>query len=310
MGFTPGGDNPESIRRTETTVLEQMNGGYILEYITESYGVPNPGFENSETYLSEKAAHEKIAGCLTAIHRLEPTGRRLKNFVSKEEFEKIQDMWAKPGERHRWMSAFPVVESYEIVGRPSAKEVFGIDRYHRLFRKRNSKLRILEDIDRQLIAGLEIKLLPTRNFLLSLETDFWAARQSASTPYSRAVGREIDKDLRNVAFEGWTIEVVTNFKQRARWIAHKFARARADKGTLHCDDCGFDPTKLEGLGTIQPRSLLDVHHCDPLAEGVRKTHIDDFALLCPTCHRLEHERLRRGIPGKFDRGLTKDGIPG
>lgn len=38
--------------------------------------------------------------------------------------------------------------------------------------------------------------------------------------------------------------------------------------------------------------LLDVHHKDPIADGVRKTKLDDLMVLCANCHRLEHVRLR------------------
>ncbi|TLX17083.1 HNH endonuclease [Rhizobium sp. MHM7A] len=307
MGFTPGSSHPDSIRRTEMTVLAQAEGGYVLEYITGSYGTPNAGYDKSEVYLSHKAAHEKLAGRLIALHRLEPTARPIRDFISKEEFEELQDMWSEPGKRHRWMAAFPIAETYEIVGHPEAKAVLGDERYRWLFQRSSTTLRKLDDIDRQLIAGLEIKLKPALNYLLSIELDVRAAERSQSTPYTQAIGREIDKDLKNTAFEGMSVEVIAQIKTRARWLAHKFARARAQAGTLRCDDCNFDPAKLEGLGTIQPRSLLDVHHCDPLAEGgIRKTHIDDFALLCPTCHRLEHERLRRGMPGKFAKELSKE----
>jgi hypothetical protein len=47
------------------------------------------------------------------------------------------------------------------------------------------------------------------------------------------------------------------------------------------------------LPEASPRSLLDVHYKRPLGEGPRLTRADDFhfALLCPTCHRIEHARL-------------------
>jgi 5-methylcytosine-specific restriction protein A len=39
-------------------------------------------------------------------------------------------------------------------------------------------------------------------------------------------------------------------------------------------------------------SLLEVHHKNPLDEGVRYTTVLDFALPCPTCHRFTHALLR------------------
>jgi 5-methylcytosine-specific restriction protein A len=306
MGFTPGSSHPDSIRRTEMTVIAQAQSGFVLEYITDSYGIPNVGYDKSERYLSHRTAHGKLAGRLIALHRLETTARPIRDFMSKEEFNELQDMWSEPGKRHRWMAAFPIAESYEIVGHPKARNVLGEERYRWLFHRSSSTLRKMDDIDRSLINNLEIKLIPATNFLLSIEQEVLAAERSPPDIYGRIIGRDIDRDLQNTAFEGMSEEAITKIKTRARWLAHKFARARAKAGTLQCDDCSFDPVKLEGLGTIRPRSLLDVHHCDPLAEGgIRKTHINDFALLCPTCHRLEHERLRRGMPGKFAKDYSK-----
>lgn len=35
-------------------------------------------------------------------------------------------------------------------------------------------------------------------------------------------------------------------------------------------------------------SQLDVHHLDLIAEGVRKTRLEDVTVLCANCHRLAH----------------------
>lgn len=46
-----------------------------------------------------------------------------------------------------------------------------------------------------------------------------------------------------------------------------------------CMACGFVP---------QVDSQLDVHHRDPIAEGQRRTRIEDVMVLCANCHRLAH----------------------
>src|SRR5262249_22226234 len=81
-------------------------------------------------------------------------------------------------------------------------------------------------------------------------------------------------------------------RTRAAWKAGEFLRGRIRTSTLHCDDCRFDPAARVDAGVISPRSLLDVHHKRPLEEGVRYTTVSDFSLLCPTCHRIEHARLK------------------
>lgn len=46
-----------------------------------------------------------------------------------------------------------------------------------------------------------------------------------------------------------------------------------------CMECGFVPAV---------DSQLDVHHRDPIAEGQRRTKIEDVMVLCANCHRLAH----------------------
>ena len=56
---------------------------------------------------------------------------------------------------------------------------------------------------------------------------------------------------------------------------------------LKCMACAFSP-RIE--------SQLDVHHLDPIAEGERKTRLEDVVVMCANCHRLAHStRPPRGL---------------
>lgn len=57
-------------------------------------------------------------------------------------------------------------------------------------------------------------------------------------------------------------------------------RAR-NGGIIVCDACGFSDD-LDGL--------FDAHHLEPLARGERRSEIDMFSVLCPTCHRWAHRK--------------------
>lgn len=50
-------------------------------------------------------------------------------------------------------------------------------------------------------------------------------------------------------------------------------------GTYKCEACAFSESRS---------SLFDAHHLFPLYLGPRETSLRDFAVLCPTCHRLAH----------------------
>lgn len=135
----------------------------------------------------------------------------------------------------------------------------------------------------------ELEKRPTPNPLSRIEADFEKAERSEINPRTRKL---IDHDLSVSAIEGMTAERWGKVRLRASWLADTFIRQRHKAGTLNCDDCEFDPGDRGDLQGIGPRSLLDVHHKAPLEEGVRNTTTADFALLCPTCHRITHARLR------------------
>ena len=70
--------------------------------------------------------------------------------------------------------------------------------------------------------------------------------------------------------------------------------ARAVNGVLLCKACGTDTVKTYG------HELIDAHHIIPLADtkGMsRAPKVEDFAMLCPTCHRAVHKELKAGAIG-------------
>lgn len=104
--------------------------------------------------------------------------------------------------------------------------------------------------------------------------------------------RMIDDDLSDEAFEGESQVQKTKRRQRAYKLASSVIESRLRSGSFSCDNCDFDP-KAKARGTsVNPRSLLDVHHINQLAAGPRRSRLTDFRLLCPNCHRFEHALLR------------------
>jgi 5-methylcytosine-specific restriction protein A len=292
MGFTPENGDLYSRNSCQSTIQRQFGDGYVLEYITGQYGEPNKGFEDHPRYLEHKAQHGEVAGKLLAIHRLYTTSKPLEKMIPADEFETLQDMWAEGGKRHRWAVAFPVVETYKIVEQPVASEVFG-NRFRHFAGHPSATLRPLKDEDRALLSMLKIERVATANAWIAMDDEFVKAEGSQIDP---RIDRSIEDDLRQNALEGFTEEVKGKIKRRAKWLADLFVRKRQRSKTLFCDDCGFDPVQAIDCSVVKPRSLLDVHHLHPLEEGVRITSIEDFALLCPTCHRVEHARLRANLP--------------
>ncbi|WP_414474140.1 HNH endonuclease [Microvirga sp. M2] len=201
-------------------------------------------------------------------------------------------MWAQGEKRFRWSVAFPIVESYEVVGHPRARDVLGESGYLRLYQRSSATLRVLNEDERDALANLQLKPRFTSNAWIGIEDELAIAEQSYVDPRTE---RLITNDLTDSALEGVAEERRAKIRRRAVWLADKFIRQRRLSGSLHCDDCGFNPASVLDPALVNPRSLLDVHHKNPLDEGIRYTTIKDFSLLCPTCHRVEHQRIKHRI---------------
>jgi len=81
-------------------------------------------------------------------------------------------------------------------------------------------------------------------------------------------------------------------RERAPGLARdKKAAVLAATGMLACEDCGFEPAARHGPAFFD--AGLDVHHKVPLADlpPGNETALTDLALLCATCHRIEHRKI-------------------
>jgi 5-methylcytosine-specific restriction protein A len=284
LGFTPTDGSGVARERCRATINSQMHGGYVIEYVTRKFGDPNPGFETDPRHLAEKAAHREVAGKFLAVHRLRPSSRPLRDILGDEEFEQLQDMWADGGKRYRWSVAFPIIESFEIVPPQYANEILSPEAMTRLFAHPSGVLRPLNDNERQ-IAGLEIAPRRTINAWMGIADEAAMADKGEINPETVKL---IKRDIALVALEGMTEEQKAMVRKRAAWLADRFIRRRARFGQLTCDNCGFDPTCKIANTAVKARSLLDVHHMNPLDEGIRYTTEADFCLLCANCHRFMH----------------------
>jgi 5-methylcytosine-specific restriction enzyme A len=312
IGFTPTDGSLTARNKCQSTIQRQFGSGYVIEYITEKFGEPNAGFENDPTYLAERDAHKALAGRFIAVHKLRATARGLIQILGVQDFERLQDMWAQDSHRQRWSVAFPIIESYRVVDRPKAKNILGEESYLRLYAHSSATLRPLNDTERAAISDLEIERVDTANAWIGIEDEFELAERSA---IDSRVKNAIAADMWDGALEGIPAERRLRLRTRAAWIADTFLKTRFRNNTLRCDHCGFDPARFFDPQIIKLRSLLDVHHKCPVQEGVRYTTVQDFELLCPTCHRIEHVILNAGGRGvvadrtAFSFGLAKKSEP-
>ncbi|OSQ47364.1 HNH endonuclease [Thalassospira alkalitolerans] len=289
IGFTPTGKGVSAIPQCESTIQRQFSHGWIIEYITETFHNPNVGYEDDPDYVKTLARHEKLKGRLIAVHKLRYTSRPLKSIIGEDEYKHLQDMWDQDGQRRRWSVAFPIVGTYRISGTPKAKDVLDEPTYRRLFARSSATLRAINDDERALFEGLELEHQDAPNAHVAIDDEIQLAEKS---DIDRTSIHLIERDLTDRALEGFPIERRIKLRKRAAWIADSFVRSRRSQGTLLCDQCGFDPRSIFPNIKLKARALLDVHHKNPIAEGIRYTSHKDFTLLCPTCHRVEHVKLK------------------
>ena len=86
--------------------------------------------------------------------------------------------------------------------------------------------------------------------------------------------------LADSSVEGERVEVVLSKAERDPALR----KAALKHYGIKCSRCSFVPTVM---------CQLDVHHKHPIAEGVRRTTLNDLIVLCANCHRRAHFELRQ-----------------
>ena len=202
LGFSPQGKGPNAKSLCERTIQKQFNSGFVLERVASAFGAPNVAFATDPRILEEREHHAKFADGLIHIHKLRMSSLPLETIIGTDEFEWLQDVWAKPNARNRWSVAFPIVQRFEIVGAPKARDVFSTDMWTRLFQSQNAGLRRLDDEAQSQIADLEIRELDAPNFWIAVQKEIYAAERSDVSGKSLC---EMERDL-SAALEGETAE--------------------------------------------------------------------------------------------------------
>lgn len=292
LGFTPTGTRADAPAKCQARVNQQLAGGLVLERVTQSFEKPRPGYENHPRVVADRDTHDQLADRLIAVHQLRPSARPLREIVGDEEYEQIQDIWSDPNQRNRWSVAFPIIRTWEIVGRPKAHDVLSAGVFAETYQSQNALLRHVSAKMRIEIANLDVQEIPAPNVWIAIEDEVAIASRDK---IPSDLLRDINVDLLG-ALEGEETERKTKIKLRAAWLAQRFWFERKRASAIRCDECGFDPSATASLASLPLRSLFDIHHKNPLAEGVRRTTTQDFSLLCPTCHRIEHARIRKRVP--------------
>jgi hypothetical protein len=136
--------------------------------------------------------------------------------------------------------------------------------------------------------NLLFREITDRKDLLPLLTKFIDSPLPTST---RQSGEDTPQDLEYR--EGGKVlqtHLRTERDGKAAKLAKELARKRSKTGDIVCETCGTVPKKeYAGL------DLIEAHHRIPLARGVRETKPEDFAMLCPCCHRAVHKLINADV---------------
>lgn len=172
----------------------------------------------------------------------------------------------------RWPVAVVLGEIFEVVGEPDLISDLGFTNRNILANAYDGVRRDEKEILRLWDA---IKTYPLRRRTeIDLPLGFSDPGRVVlcSTMYPR---------IRKATPEGERIWVLQQKAERNRGLAQdaKAKNRAANSGVLICEGCDFSHEKSV---------LFDAHHLNPVATGYRESTVDDFAILCPVCHRWVH----------------------
>jgi hypothetical protein len=153
------------------------------------------------------------------------------------------------------------------------------------FRSSSSLIRIHENGAKLLFKHHKHQLLPQR------EDDSFEqlSKDIGTTPAEleklSASNTEAIATARKSGIEGARRLFIHYGRERSLRLSKDAKKAYlAQHGKLTCEACGTEPVKTYGV------EIIEAHHKIPLSEskGSRNSVIEDFLLLCPSCHRAIH----------------------
>lgn len=133
--------------------------------------------------------------------------------------------------------------------------------------------------------------------------DEYITSHAETDPANKVLLDEVPEDF---GVEGKQRMVTHWARERDGRVANRAKdRFRQKHGRLFCEACRFDFRSVYGkLGD----GYVEAHHTRPLSDGIRKTRLRDFMMLCANCHRMAHRLI--GQQGPLTRRETKRGLQG
>jgi len=64
LGFTPTEGDLTARNKCQSTIQRQLGGGYVIEYVTEQFSEPNPGFEKDVAPRKASCPRRSISSSL------------------------------------------------------------------------------------------------------------------------------------------------------------------------------------------------------------------------------------------------------
>lgn len=91
-----------------------------------------------------------------------------------------------------------------------------------------------------------------------------------------------------------TVYKLHRFKERDPKIISQAKKKAELENRLHCEICSFNFNKQYPL---LGNNFIECHHKQPISNGgIRKTRVEDLAIVCANCHRMLH---RKHINGNY-----------
>jgi hypothetical protein len=174
----------------------------------------------------------------------------------------------------QWPVAVVISEVYTVKGEPRLIEDLGFPDRRILTNAFDTIIRDDAQIERLWDAMRSWALV--RNWNVRLPPGFYdpGKVQMFGTRYPKLTTKTTE------GTKVWRLSLEAERSAALATAAKDWNRAK-NGGVVKCEACLF---------TDDHAGMFDAHHLDPIATGRRESRPDDFAVLCPTCHRWAHAK--------------------
>jgi len=138
---------------------------------------------------------------------------------------------------------------------------------------------------------IKVEKLNKTKTLFEVQNEIWELFRGHIKPDIQLIVEKLYENEGPEFIEGLEIEVKKHLKKERNRMVVELAKRRALErfGKLICQCCSINFRLMYGSHS---GDFIEGHHVIPIGTGgVRKTKLEDIALVCSNCHRMLHKKI-------------------